>query len=64
MSQPYNLIQVIPYVLVLIGGVVGINVFLVLLIGIGSGALIMLIWRLCGACGNAHTYGKWCFWNV
>lgn len=43
MSQPYNLIQVIPYVLVLIGGVVGINVFLVLLIGIGSGALIMLI---------------------
>ena len=40
-SQPYNLIQVIPYVLVLIGGVVGINV--VLLIGIGSGALIMLI---------------------
>ena len=40
-SQPYNLIQVIPYVLVLIGGVVGINVFL--LIGIGSGALIMLI---------------------
>ena len=28
-SQPYNLIQVIPYVLVLIGGVVGINVFLV-----------------------------------
>ena len=35
-SQPYNLIQVIPYVLVLIGGVVGI-------IGIGSGALIMLI---------------------
>ena len=42
-SQPYNLIQVIPYVLVLIGGVVGINVFLVLLIGIGSGALIMLI---------------------
>ena len=42
-SQPYNLIQVIPYLLVLIGGVVGINVFLVLLIGIGSGALIMLI---------------------
>ena len=42
-SQPYNLIQVIPYVLVLIGGVVGINVFLVLLIGIGLGALIMLI---------------------
>ena len=42
MSEEYNLIQVIPYVLVLIGGVVGINVFLVLLIGIVSGAVIML----------------------
>lgn len=41
--QPYNLIQVIPYVLVLIGGIVGINVFVVLLMGIVSGALIMLV---------------------
>ena len=41
--QPYHLTQVIPYVLVLIGGIVGINVFVVLLIGIVSGALIMLI---------------------
>ena len=41
-SQPYNLIQIIPYLLVLIGGVIGINVFVVLLIGIGSGAIIML----------------------
>ena len=38
----YNLIQIIPYVLVLIGGAIGINVFVVLLIGIVSGALIML----------------------
>ena len=38
----YNLIQIIPYVLVLIGGAIGINVFVVLLIGIASGALIML----------------------
>ncbi len=38
----YNLVQVIPYVLVLIGGIVGINVFVVLLIGIASGAVIML----------------------
>lgn len=38
----YNLIQVIPYVLVLIGGIIGINVFIVLLIGIASGAIIML----------------------
>ena len=35
---PYNLIQIIPYVLVLIGGIIGINVFIVLLIGIVSGA--------------------------
>lgn len=41
-SQEYNLIQVIPYVLVLIGGIVGINVFVVLLVGIVSGAVIML----------------------
>lgn len=41
-SQEYNLIQIIPYVLVLAGGIIGINVFVVLLIGIASGALIML----------------------
>lgn len=41
-SQEYNLIQVIPYILVLIGGIAGINVFVVLLIGITSGAVIML----------------------
>ena len=39
----YNLIQIIPYVLVLAGGVAGINVFVVLLIGIISGSFIMLI---------------------
>lgn len=38
----YNLIQIIPYILVLIGGIIGINVFVVLLIGIASGAVIML----------------------
>ena len=38
----YNLLQIVPYLLVLIGGVVGINVFLVLLTGIVSGAIIML----------------------
>ncbi len=41
-TQEYNLIQIIPYVLVLIGGIVGINVFVVLLAGIVSGAVIML----------------------
>ena len=38
----YNLLQTIPYVLVLIGGVAGINVFVVLLTGIASGTIIML----------------------
>jgi len=38
----YNLWQVIPYLLVLIGGIVGINVFLLLGIGIGVGCVIML----------------------
>ena len=42
-TQSYNLIQVIPYVLVLAGGIAGINVFVVLLVGIVSGAAIMLL---------------------
>ena len=41
--KPYNLVQTIPYILVLIGGIIGINVFIVLLIGILSGAVIMLV---------------------
>lgn len=43
MVQDYHLIQIFPYVLVLIGGIIGINVFVVLLIGIVSGAFIMLL---------------------
>ena len=39
----YNLLLLIPYVLVLIGGVCGINVFVVLLIGIFSGSIISLM---------------------
>ncbi|MEE0981547.1 MAG: Na+/H+ antiporter NhaC family protein [Acutalibacteraceae bacterium] len=39
--KEYDLIQVIPYVLVLICGVVGINVFVTLLVGIISGSIIM-----------------------
>ena len=42
-TQGYNLMQIIPYVLVLVGGVAGINVFVVLLVGILSGAIIMLV---------------------
>ena len=38
----YSLIQIVPYLLVLLGGIIGINVFVVLLIGILSGAVIML----------------------
>lgn len=40
--KEYNLVQIIPYMLVLLGGIVGINVFIVLLVGILSGAIIML----------------------
>ena len=38
----YSLLQIVPYILVLLGGILGINVFVVLLIGILSGAVIML----------------------
>ena len=42
-SREYNLVQIIPYVLVLAGGIIGINVFIVLLIGIVTGSIIMLV---------------------
>lgn len=42
-THSYNLIQIIPYILVLIGGIVGINVFITLMIGIFTGCAIMLI---------------------
>ena len=41
-TKEYDLIQIIPYVLVLAGGIIGINVFVVLLVGIVSGSVIML----------------------
>ena len=40
--KPYRLIEIVPYILVLVGGIVGINVFLTLMIGILSGSVIML----------------------
>ena len=40
--QDYSLLQVLPYLLVLMGGIAGVNVFLVLLLGIVSGSIIML----------------------
>ena len=41
-TKEYDLLQILPYLLVLIGGIVGINVFITLLIGIVSGSIIML----------------------
>ena len=49
-SQEYHLLQIVPYILVLIGGIAGINVFVVLIIGIISGTVIML------ATGNIAPY--------
>ena len=39
----YNLLLLIPYVLVLVGGIAGVNVFAVLLLGIVSGTAITLL---------------------
>ena len=41
-NKSYDMLQILPYVLVLISGIIGINVFLTLLIGIVSGSIIML----------------------
>ena len=38
----YDLVQLIPYLIVLIGGIIGVNVFVVLLLGILSGSIIMV----------------------
>ena len=38
----YDLIQLIPYLIVLVGGIIGVNVFVVLLLGILSGTIIMV----------------------
>ena len=49
-SQEYHLLQIVPYILVLFGGIAGINVFVVLIIGIILGTVIML------ATGNTAPY--------
>lgn len=41
-TKEYDMIQIIPYVLVLLSGIFGVNVFLTLIIGILSGSVIML----------------------
>src|SRR5699024_7987210 len=40
--EEYSLIQILPYLLVLVGRILGFNVFLVLVVGIVSGSFIML----------------------
>ena len=40
--QEYHLVQLIPYILVLLGGIAGINVFVILLVGIVTGSIIMV----------------------
>lgn len=42
-TESYDLVQIVPYVLVLLGGAAGVNVFAVLIVGILSGAAIMLL---------------------
>lgn len=42
-SGDYNILRLIPYILVLVGGIAGVNVFVVLLAGIVSSAAITLI---------------------
>ncbi len=41
-TKDYELIQILPYLLVLVCGIIGINVFITLLIGIVAGTMIML----------------------
>ena len=50
-SGDHNLLLLIPYVLVLVGGIIGINVFVVLLIGIVSGSVIVLATGATGQTG-------------
>ena len=56
--KDYSLVQIVPYLLVLIGGIVGINVFVVLLIGILSGSLIMLSTGAIPATGLLTSMGS------
>ena len=41
-QNDYNLLELIPYLIVLVGGILGINVFVVLLLGILSGSIIVV----------------------
>ena len=54
----YNLVQILPYVLVLLGGIAGINVFIVLIVGIVSGSIIMLATGQCAATDLLASMGS------
>ena len=41
--KEYDLVKTIPYLLVLIGGIIGINVFVILIVGIVSGSVISIL---------------------
>ena len=56
--KDYSLVQIVPYLLVLIGGILGINVFVVLLIGILSGSMIMLFTGAIPATGLLSSMGS------
>lgn len=60
----YQLLQIVPYVLVLIGGIIGINVFVVLLAGIVSGAKNHAAFRSDYSHRADWEYGIGCIGNV
>ena len=56
-TADYELIQVVPYLLVLICGIIGINVFITLLVGIVTGSIIMLATGAVGFSGLISGMG-------
>ncbi len=42
-EKTYDMVRIIPYILVLVSGIIGVNVFITLMIGIASGSIIMLV---------------------
>ena len=56
-AEDYELIQVVPYLLVLICGIIGINVFITLLVGIVTGGIIMLATGAVGFSGLVSGMG-------
>ena len=57
-TKDYELIQIVPYLLVLVCDIIGINVFVTLLIGILSGSIIMLATGAVGFSGLVSGMGS------